>query len=335
MPRGHVPPRIPCRMGTIRTFPQAMQPPGHACFGPNAPSVAARRTLRHNTHMINQAVIPVAGLGTRMGPICRAVPKAMLPLPPGPSGFVLPAVHHILADASAGGIQRVALVVSPWQREVIDRYIAAARAEQQACDLPKQIELIDQPAPLGFGDAVLPTREFLGDRPFLVLLGDHVLLPAPGQPSCCGQLISAAEQLDRWQAVVGVQVVGEAELPKVGTCRGERISAQLYRCTDFVEKPDLATARRRLRTPGLVEGEYLAHFGVYAFTSELLTCLEELAGSQPSGELELADAQSMLLQRSGGDYYLAEIAGEALDVGSPAGYRRAFETLPMHGRGAQ
>jgi len=108
----------------------------------------------------------------------------------------------------------------------------------------------------------------------------------------------------------------------------------VFRCTDFVEKPDLATARSRLRTPGMRRDRFLAHCGIYAFAPEILDCLEELMARQGAagrrtgaGEVQLAGAQSILLARHPKDYYLIEIAGRAYDTGTPAGYVATWKAL--------
>jgi len=274
--------------------------------------------------MINKALIPIAGLGTRMGPICSAVPKAMLPLADR-QGRLRPVVHIIIAEALAAGIAQVGLVVSPDQLGTLKRYFHAARQAGQT-GLPERIEYIVQPTPAGFGDAVARGADFIGpDEPaFMLLLGDHVYLAAAGREPCAAQVAEAFDARGA-AAMVGMQTVGLEELQRVGAAGGEPIGPGLYRCTDFIEKPDPAIARKRLRTPGLGTDEFLAHCGIYIFTAEIFECLAELdAAGRPAGEeLQLADAQAMLLERRHKNYYLFRIAGRAYDTGTPAGYAAA------------
>lgn len=271
---------------------------------------------------IRAALVPIAGLGTRMGPIARAVPKALLPLP-ATGGGVRPVLHHVCAEAVAGGAERIALILSPWMRRGVRRYLDAAD------DLPDaEIEPIEMPAPTGLGAAVALGRDFAGGEPVLVLLGDHVHRAAPGAPPCARQVADAMD--DRGGAVmIGVQVVGEEQLASVGVAAGEPIGPNIYRCTAVREKPDAVTARTVLRTPGLAEGESLAHAGVYAFPPEIFDCLDELAGRGRTGggELELTDAQQLLLRRRPDKYFLCRVAGEAMDTGTPAAYKATFLRL--------
>ena len=267
--------------------------------------------------MIRKAIIPVAGLGTRMRPVSTVVPKAMLPLVDA-QGRVRTVAHVILAEAGGAGVDRALLVVSPDHAGMIERYFAELDATERR-DLPA-VEYAVQETPGGFGRAVLCGRGFLAEDPFLLLLGDHVHVAAPGEPACAAQVVGAFEGVAA-AAVVGMQPVGVDELSRVGVARGEPVDERLYRCTDFVEKPDEPTARQRLVTPGLEEGTYLAHCGIYAFGPEILACLAELDAEGPAdGEVGLADAQAVLLQRRPGEYLLYRIAGRAYDTGTPEGY---------------
>ena len=276
--------------------------------------------------MIETAVIPVAGLGTRLVPVTSIVPKAAFPLVDA-SGRVRCVLHWILAEAVAAGVRRAVVVVSPGQRELLERYFAAA-GEPGPAELPGEIAYVEQPTPEGFGDAVLLARPAVGEAPMLLLLGDHVRVPFPGAAPCAAE-VSAAFAERGGAAMVGMQPVGPEELQRVGVARGEPLGGGVYRCTDFIEKPDADTARRRLRTPGLPPERFLAHAGVYAFGSGLMDCLAELKASsgRSAGELQLADAQRMLLDRRPDDYRLLRIAGRALDTGTPEGFARTVEAF--------
>lgn len=282
--------------------------------------------------VIDKAVIPVAGLGTRLRPVSAVVPKAMFPLV-DPAGRLRTVLHLILAEAAAAGAGKAALIVSPGQEEMLRAYFQAARDHASArdrapgtaedADLPEHIEYILQPKPEGFGEAVLRAAEFVGAEAgaFLLMLGDHVHLPDAGAQPCAAQVARAFDE-HPCRAMIGMQPVGVAELARVGTAGGEPIGERLYRCRAFVEKPDAATARATLTTPGLADETFLAHAGIYVFTPDIFDCLRELAAAErgEGQEVQLADAQSMLLARHRQEYLLYRIAGRALDTGTPAGY---------------
>lgn len=276
--------------------------------------------------MIDKAVIPIAGVGTRLYPYTRVVPKAMLPLPHGERA-VLPVVHWICAEAAAAGIERVLLIVSPSQRRLVRDYLSLA-FDKRLPALPADLELLVQPTPSGFGEAVMLAEGFVSNEPFLVLLGDHVWIAADGASPCAAQVVAAHRKLGG-VATIGMQPVGEDELPYVGVAGGDPLDGNVYRCRDFIEKPGTPAARNRLATPDLPDGQYLAHCGIYVFGPQIFDCLRALAALDRSvgGEIRLADAQSMLLERHKGEYYLYRIAGRAYDTGTPANYAKAFSAF--------
>jgi UTP--glucose-1-phosphate uridylyltransferase len=276
--------------------------------------------------MIRKALIPVAGLGARLRPFTLAVPKALLPLPDA-TGRIRPVIDFIIAEASSAGVTRVGLIVSPGQQEMIERYFSGLTCSPGSV-LPERIEYILQPKPAGFGDAVARGRHFVGDEPFMLLLGDHVYLPGRGAPPCAAQVASALAEYGG-AAMVGVQPVDEAALSRVGVVQGAPLGGRTYRCTGFIEKPTVRRARMRLVTPRLPKGTFLAHCGTYVFSPEIFHCLEELdrTGRRTRGELQLADAQSMLLARHAEDYFLHRIAGRAYDTGTAQGYVEAFRAF--------
>jgi len=288
--------------------------------------------MKPKYRIIHKAVIPIAGLATRMGPIAKAVPKALLPLIDS-RGRLRPLVHHICMEASAAGVDRVALVVSPLALDTLHRYFTAA-SKESAVELPVNIDFITQPSPKGLGDAMLQAADFVGSEPFLMLLGDHVYVSSDRSRPCGAQVVEAFAE-HRGAAMVGMQVVEPDRLRSVGAAQGRLVKDGVYVCGEIVEKPDPDTARQRLVSPDLGEGRYLAHGGIYLFTPEILDCLRELTSAyRPAGEeLQLTDAQAILRRRHEEDYFLVRLAGRCYDAGTPAGYAEAFAAIreaPCH-----
>ena len=288
--------------------------------------------MKPKYRIISKAVIPIAGQGTRMGPICKAVPKAMFPLVDS-RGRLRPAVHHICMEASAAGIDRVALIVSPLTIDLLHRYFTGA-SKLSAVELPVNIDFITQPSPRGLGDALMHARDFVGSDPFLLLLGDHLYVSDDRSRPCAAQVVEAFAER-RGAAMVGMQVVGPERLASVGVARGRLVKDNVYVCGELIEKPDLAAARQRLLSPDLGEDRFLAHGGIYLFTPEIFDCLRELtAAYRPAGEeLQLTDAQAILRRRHPEDYFLVRIAGRCFDAGTPEGYAAACAAIleaPCH-----
>jgi UTP--glucose-1-phosphate uridylyltransferase len=233
----------------------------------------------------------------------------------------------ILEQVVAGGIDDVAVVVSPGQQQMLERYFAAA-ASIEGWTFPSRVLFVEQISPRGFGDAVLCGVGFVGREPFLVLLGDHIQIADEGARPCVLQVIDAFTRVGG-TAMVGVHEVPASELSKIGVAKGEPLGDRVYRCVDFVEKPNVETAGRRLRTPGLREGVFLGHCGIYVFSSEIFDCLQEEVRDRngSAGEVELAAAQQRLLRRHPMDYHLVRIAGRAYDTGTPEGYLATLQAV--------
>jgi UTP--glucose-1-phosphate uridylyltransferase len=257
------------------------------------------------------------------------VPKALFPLVDG-GGRIRTVLHVICEQAIEAGADRIGVVVSPWQNDLIQGYLSAV--ESEFGKLPPVIEYIAQASPKGFGDAVLQGRGFVGDEPFLLLLGDHIQLAANGKPPCSLQVARAFDAADA-AAMVGMQEVSKDDLPKVGVARGVSIGQDVYRCSCIIEKPDLATARKRLVTEGFGEDTFLGHCGIYIFSPEIFDCIAQVSATpqKRAKEVELADAQALLLKKYPQQYYLYKIAGRAYDLGTPEGYADAQTVFRRHG----
>ena len=172
-------------------------------------------------------------------------------------------------------------------------------------------------------------REWVGEEPFLVLLGDHVFL-SEKEESCTAQLVRAFEQVGH--TVTALSPTPESLLPLLGTMSCEPTDvADIYSVRMIVEKPDVRVARRHLRTPGLPEGTYLSHFGMHAFTPSIFECLQEMVDRdvRERGEIQLTAAQEMLRLRE--PYYATVVHGRRYDMGVPLGYLETQLALAIRG----
>lgn len=295
-----------------------------------------------------KAIIPIAGKGTRMLPITSVIPKALLPLVDS-QGQVKAVLHVILEQVKQAGMDEVAIVVSPGQQCVVESYLQNL-SPQATQYLPTIIRYIEQTVPNGFGDAVYQTKGFVGQDSFIIMLGDFIHVPNPDQISCVAQVKNAYE-MQQIAAVVGMQVVTEEVLPLVGVATGIPKGDNLYQATRFIEKPTIEQARTYLKMENLsptflpsdhlsfkgakrqsasrstlTANLYLAHCGIYAFAPILFHYIEQAAqeAKQNKTEIELARAQSLMLQDKPEDYYLYCIQGKSYDTGTPKMYAVAF-----------
>jgi UTP--glucose-1-phosphate uridylyltransferase len=242
---------------------------------------------------ITTAVVPVAGLATRLRPLSLGVPKGLLPV----AGR--PVIRHIVDELTAGGIERVVLVTGAG-REGFEAQFGDMREPE--------IAYAEQPQPLGVGDAILRAAPHL-DGPFAIALGDALL--GRGAPARVLDRLAAAVEAGA-SAAVAVEEVALQDTARYGivipACAGGG-DADPFPVAGVVEKPSPEAAPSRL-----------AIAGRYAATPALLDALRDTAPSA-GGEIQLADALAAL------DGVVAVRLGpgeERLDVGNVPGYCAAF-----------
>lgn len=293
---------------------------------------------------ICKAVITAAGRGTRQFPATRTLQKEMLPLVDR-DGVTKPALQLLVEEAVNAGIEQIAIVVNPESEAGIRAYFGSLTPEEENWSDDKQwlyeqaqhlqrlgerIVTVVQREPLGLGHAVYLCREFVGEEPFVMYLGDHVLLSH-------GERNSTQQVLDVYAQTGGnlsaVRRTPEARVSLYGTLMGTPLPTppNTFQVTRMVEKPSPEQARAELRMPTLPEGVYYCFFGINVFTPEIFDCLEQTIaeGHRLKGEFQLTTAQQMLVER--GQYYACEIRAEALDIGIPQGYLEAQVALGLAG----
>lgn len=233
---------------------------------------------------VRKAVIPAAGLGTRMLPATKAIPKEMLPV------LDRPAIHYAMVEAAAAGIEDVAIITRPGKdalRAYFEREtdLESLLAERGRTDLARQLArtdagcrvvFVEQEAPRGLGDAVACARAYVGDEPFAVLLPD-VLIERRGGTGCLAELAAA------WHGdpLIAVHEVAAADVRRYGIVAPAPGAGR--RVADLVEKPEPAAAPSRLA----VTGRYL-------LTPDVFAALAETAPGR-GGEIQLTDALRLLL----------------------------------------
>jgi UTP--glucose-1-phosphate uridylyltransferase len=295
---------------------------------------------------VRKAVITAAGRGTRQYPASTAVQKEMFPLVDR-DGLTKPIIQIIGEEAIDSGIEELCIVTQPGEekqyrdyfRRLDDQMVKDFRGKDWAIleseklgAFGERLHFAEQHSPEGFGHAVYQAKEFVGDDPFLLLLGDHVYI-SDVKDRCARQLIRVYEQylLD---AVTGVQPTLERMLHLFGTIRGIPIDASkgIYKAELIVEKPSIELAREKLTTPGLPAGNYLAHFGMHVFSPRIFDSIEHLIRDnvRERGEIQLTAAQEHL--RTQTDKYWCVVAqGQRYDTGIPYGLMETQLALGLNG----
>src|SRR5690242_4164708 len=295
---------------------------------------------------VRKAVITAAGRGTRQYPASRAVQKELFPLVDR-DGVTKPVLQIIGEEAIVSGIEELCIVTPPGQEAMYREYFSRLSDEEARAFRGKDWAILEseklgafgdrlffaeQHTPDGFGHAVFQAKKFVGDEPFLLLLGDHIYI-SDIKDRCARQLIRIFEQY-MLDAVTGVQATLEKLLHLFGTIRGEGVDPAkgIYRAQLIIEKPSIETAREKLATPGLPAGNYLAHFGMHVFSPRIFDSLEYLIKNniREKGEIQLTAAQEHLRQNSD-KYWCVVTQGQRYDTGIPYGLMETQLALALNG----
>jgi UTP--glucose-1-phosphate uridylyltransferase len=272
--------------------------------------------------LVTTAVIPVAGLGTRLLPATKSQPKEMLPV----GGK--PVVQHVVEELSAAGIERVVFVTGRGKGAIEDHFdsddaLTATLKRRGDGELLGRLEFehmgvsfayTRQPSPRGLGDALLCAEGFTGDKPFAVALGDAIL-GTRQRPDVVARLAEAHHARDA-ACTIAVRDVPRAQTGRYGIVSTDS-GGDVARVTGIVEKPDPATAPSTLA----VAARYVMSPAIY-------DALRAVA-PRDSGELELTDAIAWLVAR--GMPVLAVRLGdvERHDVGTHESYAAAFLSFAL------
>lgn len=261
---------------------------------------------------IKKAVIPVAGLGTRLLPATKTVPKELLPI------VDIPSIQYVVEEAVSAGINEVIFVTGRGKDSIEDHFDVAPELEQvleergqkETLEAIKRIsEIIEvvavrQKRPLGLGHAVLCARDLIGDEPFAVLLADDLI---DAQVPCVRQLLDVFD--DKGESVVALMQVSPDEVQRYGVIGGPQIHPRVYEIGTMVEKPSRQDAPSRL-----------AIIGRYVLRPEIFPLLEKLRPGR-GGEIQLTDGLLGLVRER--KIYGYEFIGDRYDVGDKLGFVRA------------
>lgn len=254
---------------------------------------------------VRKAVIPAAGLGTRFLPATKALPKEMLPV------VDTPTIQYIVDEAQKSGIEDIVIVIGKGKRSIEDHFDSNVMLENNLEEKGK-LELLDsikktndmniyfirQSYPRGLGDAVYTARSFIGDEPFVVMLGDDLM---NSEVPLTKQLMNSYDKTGN--STLSVMRVPHEDTSKYGVIDPEnKIEAGLYNVRNFVEKP----------SPDEAPSD-LAIIGRYLLTPEIFDILENTKPGK-GNEIQLTDAINTLNQTQKVSAY--EFTGNRYDTGN-------------------
>jgi UTP--glucose-1-phosphate uridylyltransferase len=258
---------------------------------------------------IRKAVLPVAGLGTRILPASKVVPKEMLPLVDKPT------LQYIVEEAVAAGIEEIIFVSSRSKRSIEDHFdtfpeleaILAKKGKKRELEELHRIEkmasfvTVRQPQPLGLGHAVLCAKELVGNEPFVVMLGDDLVAP---ETPCLPRMIELHERYGG--SILSLFPSPPDQISAFGVAAVEDIENDVVKVKFLVEKPKAEEAPSNLAVAGR-----------YVLTPDIFTLLAE-SGPGVGGEIQLTD--SMQRQAQAGHCFGLRFSGVRYDTGTPLGY---------------
>jgi UTP--glucose-1-phosphate uridylyltransferase len=295
---------------------------------------------------VRKGVITAAGRGTRQYPASAAVQKEMFPMVDR-DGLTKPVIQIIGEELIESGIEEICIITQPGEavhyREYFKRLdtdtVKAFRGKDWAIleseklgAFGERLHFAEQKSPEGFGHAVYQAKEFVGEDPFVLMLGDHIYI-SDIRDRCTRQLIKVYEQY-LCDAVTGVQPTLERHLHLFGTLRGRPIEPArgIYQAEYIVEKPSIDLAREKLVTPGIASGNYLCHFGIHVFSPQIFDSLEYLIKNniRDKNEFQLTSAQEHLREHSE-KYWAVNVQGQRYDTGIPYGLMETQLALALNG----
>lgn len=299
-------------------------------------TIRAQRSVR-------KAVIPVAGYGTRMFPATKVIKKELMPVV-DKDGIVKPALLILLNELERAGIEEIALIINPDDEPDFVRLFKRDLAIDHFRKLPKEMREINvaiqrlgqkityiyQNFQLGFGHAVYQARDFAGDEPVLMLLGDHIY--STNNPmSCAEQLIEAYEKCGL--LTVALDEVSLDNAMYYGVITGQFLDEdeRMLQVADMVEKPTKEYAKAHMGvTDKKGNPRYYCVFGQYVLTPRVFELLGKKIGDDlsESEEYELTDVLKEICVSDGMLGY--RVDGWRYDIGIPSAYR---DTMVRYGKG--
>ena len=262
---------------------------------------------------VTKAVIPAAGLGTRFLPFTKSIPKEMLPIVDKPT------IQYIIEEIVDSGIKDILIINGRNKVVMVNHFDNVPELEFHLKQTGKEEELriiedisnmaniftIRQKEAKGLGHAVLCAKEFVGDEPFAVVLGDDVVYNA--DKPALRQMLDVYDRFGK--SVIGVQQVPRQETDKYGIISKTDVEGNIYKITDMVEKPPVDEAPSNL-----------AVLGRYIITPEIFGILEH-TGKGAGGEIQLTDALKELCGND--DVDACDFEGRRYDIGNKEGFLEA------------
>ena len=271
---------------------------------------------------VTKAVIPAAGLGTRVLPATKSIPKEMLPI------VDKPAIHYIVEEAVKSGITDILIITSRAKSSVEDYFDRSPELETKLLNSKKtelynemldiahmaNVQFVRQQEPLGLGHAILCAKSFVGNEPFAVLYGDDVIMSPEGKETT-RELCEAYEKYGK--GVVGIKEVSKEAITRYSSLKVDKLEDKIYSVTDMIEKPS--------------EDKIMSLYSILGRCVLPAEIFDILENTKPGagGEIQLTDAMKVLANTKG--MTGVDFTGKRYDMGNKLGVMQAaVETALKH-----
>ena len=268
--------------------------------------------------MIKQAIIPLAGLGTRLLPLTSVLPKELLPIGSKPG------LEYILEECTEAGIKEIIFIISN-KKQIIKKYfnsdaffkkVIKKKRNDKRLKLEylkikrfkKIIRFVYQNSPRGTGDAVLRCRKLIKSKHFLMLLPDDLIMKS----NCSKAMIKLHKKYN--SSVIASKKVKSKDVSRWGIFKLKKINKNNFLIKDVVEKPNIKSAPSNH-----------AVIGRYILPSKIFKILKNLKPGK-NGEIHITDAIRILINQ--GNKFIGHVfAGKYLDCGTMRGYVNSFTEI--------
>lgn len=280
-------------------------------------------------HKISKAIIPLAGLATRIYPMNKVSKKSFLPII-DKDGRIKPVILKLIEELDEAGIEEIYCIIGKNDNEIYKKLFKKSddliykkisesdkKYEQKIERISKKITYLVQEEPLGFGHAVYLAKQYINEEPCILILGDTIY-KSNEEKNCIEQLLECYNKYN--ETIIALQELKEDDLKYYGTINGKKIEERLIELDTIVEKPTIDYAKKHL----LLDGKFYGNFGEFILTKQVFSELELVISTkiEEGKEYQLMDAFENVIKKVGAKGLI--INGQSFDVGNIEAYKKVM-----------
>lgn len=257
--------------------------------------------IKKNTNKINKAVIPLAGLGTRMEPFTNSIPKSFIPIVK--DNKFKPIIEILIEELLDSDIDTIILIINKSTKKLYNEFFNSLNNT-----IKNHIEYCYQKEPLGLGDALLCAKKCIKKDSFLLVLGDQFYQSHTNESST-QQLLNAYNRLEK--NIISVCETDINNVEKYGVFFGNNINNDIFKVTKIIEKPSISQAKKINDND-----KYYIAYGEYIVDNKILEAIQDYKKKHNNQEVPFTE----LLEDTYNELYCCKINGTMYDVGNVESY---------------